>query len=238
MENNFVENEKSIPLARLIYKNLVLIIMIVVLTSLIGFAYAIINVRPTYTVNRSFILRTTQSGASENNQAALGKLFISNIKDLLALPEYINEANDVYTERQNGQTKIKSNSLAVNYNDESLIFTISYTDANGHDAAAKIHAIYLVASEKLAKDMNVESVKLIDIDNVNINVQKDVYEGMSYTTNGGYTKYIVLGACVGLVISMCIVLIMYALDNTIHSKEELEQVTGASVLAYISKNKK
>ena len=127
MENNLVETEKSIPLARLIYKNLVLIIMIVVLTSLIGFAYAIINVKPTYTVNRSFILRTTQSGASENNQAALGKLFISNIKDLLALPEYISEANEVYAEKQNGQTKIKSSALSVNYNDESLIFTISST---------------------------------------------------------------------------------------------------------------
>ena len=237
MENNFVENEKSIPLARLIYKNLVLIIMIVVLTSLIGFAYAIINVKPTYTVNRSFILKTTQLKANDNGQASLGKLFIPFIKDLVVLPEFIQETNDVYTEKQNGQTKIRPNSLAINYKDESLIFTISYTDANIHDAAAKIHAIYLVASEKLAKYMNIESVKLIDIDNVNIDVQKDIYEGMSYTTNGGYTKYILLGACVGLVISMCIVLIMYALDNTIHSKEELEQLTGASVLAFISKNK-
>lgn len=237
MENNYVETEKSVPLAKLIYKNLVLIIMVIVLTSLIGLGYAIVKVKPTYTVNRSFIIRMAKGKATENNEAALGKLHMPEIEPLLKLPKYIEQANEIYSEEQNGQTEISAGAIGVKYNDESLIFTLSYTDDNIHDAAAKIHAIYLVASKNFASDLTVDSVRLIDIDNVNIDVEEDRYEGMSSSVNGGYSKHIVLGACVGLVISVCILVISYALDNTLHSKEELEQMTGASVLAFITKNK-
>lgn len=237
MENNTIENEKTIPLVNLLYKNIVLIIMVVVLTALIGFGYSIVNVKPTYTAHRSFILRMIQAEANENGQSALGKLHIKHLEEVLTFPEHIKKANEVYKERQNGTTEIKESAVSINYNDESLIFTLSYTDENEKDAAAKLHAIYLVANEKLAESLTVDSVELIDIDNVNINVETETYEGLSYTKDDGYLKFILIGAVAGFVISICVILIKYALDNTIRSKEELEEVTGASVLAFISKNK-
>lgn len=233
MENNNVQDQKSFPFFSLIYKNLLLVIMIVVLSTLMFLGYALIRVKPVYSVSRSFILRMAVIGESnESSNATVGRRYISQIEGLLKTPDYIIAANEKY-EGEVG--KISANSIHVDYNSDSLIFSLSYSDIDKNAAMEKLQAVYLVACEKLQEDINVASLKLIDTDNIVIDSATNTYQGIDVSVDNGLTKWILYGAVAGVFVAVMVILILYAIDNTIHSKEELEEITGASVLAFVEK---
>ena len=80
-------------------------------------------------------------------------------------------------------------------------------------------------SDEISKYIKAEDVKLI-------HTQRD----SDVTKTEYYTNYTVIGLVSGLVISMVIVFLIYALDNTVRSKSEFEEMTGMSVVAFIDKD--
>lgn len=233
-----MENESKFSFFKEIYKRLVLIILVTVLTTLMALAYGMAYVKPVYTVSRSFILSASITNASASNNAALGKIYITQVEDLIMTAEYVASANQKYKDYAGAKTKINASNIGVAYNDNSLIFTLSYKGTDKQEALAKLHAVYITAAEKLPMDMNIGNLDLIDTENVTIDIANGVYEGYMETVDSGLSTCIVVGAVAGLVLSVGIALLLYALDNTVHSKEDLERITGANVLTYIKKFKK
>ncbi|MEG9430595.1 MAG: Wzz/FepE/Etk N-terminal domain-containing protein [Christensenellaceae bacterium] len=57
--------------------------------------------------------------------------------------------------------------------------------------------------------------------------------GVSITPDMSTLKVVVIATVLGLVLAFLTVYIIYLLDNTVKSKEQLEEMSGASVIAYI-----
>lgn len=239
--NNLLKNDNSLSFLKVLYRYIYLIIALVITTTCLGLAYGAMFVEPVYTASRSFILSAPIEGAPAYNSAAVGRFYITQVESLLSTSEYVNISNDKYKElkAETAETsKISAKAISVEYNDDSLIFTISFRDADPNEAAAKLHAVYLTARDQLKEDMGLENLTLIDTENVEIDLEKDTYKGVNVSVNDGKLTCVVIGFLAGLIISIGIALISFVLDNTVHDKDEFEQMTGISVLAYIDKVKR
>lgn len=230
-KSNFGSTEKSVPFFRIVSKNILLIVLITVLCTLIGAMYGIMFVKPEYTASHSIILRTTVSdtsaGNNTTNNASLGKIYIPMVEEHINSPEFLKEANKIYRDEYNGNDRISSGAINIEYEENSLIFTMSYTDGSEASATNKLQAVYDAASVKLTDYITAENVSLIQTNNT-----------PSVSVNNGFMKTIVFGALIGVVLSVIVVIIKYVLDNTIHDKIEFEELTGVNVIAYIDRVKK
>ncbi len=225
------KEKRSLPFGRLIKKNLLLMVLITVLCSLLATAYAIVFVKPTYTATSSVILRmsvTSQNQSNAQTDLSLAQRYLPTIADLVASPEIVDKANKIYHEDESisESDKINAGAVKIDYNERSMIFTISYTDSTPDRARAKVEAIRDAASQNFEWGiLGVKSVALIPTDN-----EIDEPEAKS-----GHFKFIVSGIAIGVVASFVVVLLKYALDNTITEKKEFEELTGVDVLATIDK---
>ena len=224
--------EKTIPIFKLLYKNLLLIILITVLSALLSLGYCVLSVKPTYTASRSVILRTTmnkEDGINAanvlSNQAALAKLYLPNIAKLIKSPDVVTEVNKQY---DNGKEKISRGAIGVRYGEQSLIFTISYTDKNSKLAEEKLNAVIntFAVSDQFQDCVQADDAQLI-------HTQKECTVAKSTS----YVKYTIIGTIAGIIIAVAISVLAYMLDNTIRDKKELEEITGVYLLSYIDKEK-
>lgn len=233
MENNVNNSEQmAIPIFKILYRNLLLIVLITILCAFLSLGYSVLRVKPTYTASRSVILRTTMSreegGNASNllsNQATLAKLYLPNIAKLIKSPDVVAEVNEAY---DNDNEKINRSAIGVKYGEQSLIFTISYTDKTAELAEEKLNAVIdtFAISDQFQDCVQAEDAQLI-------HTQKECYVIKSTT----HVKYALIGGVVGVIISIVVATLTYMLDNTIKSKNEIEELTGVYLLSYIDKEK-
>lgn len=204
--------------------------MVTVLCALIGLGYSLSQMPPTYTATRSLLLRTEiQDSGFENsqsaNQANLAKKYLKTVEKIIKSPKLNEEINADYNVE--GQS-ISSSAIKLDYGETSLIFRISYTDVSEELAKQKLESLIKTfsQSETLKQGITADSVQFL-------HTQKD----SEITENTSYTKVTILGAGVGLVISVIAVFLVYAFDNTVKDKKEFEELTGVNVIAYINKEK-
>ncbi|MBR2448586.1 MAG: hypothetical protein IKB30_00530 [Clostridia bacterium] len=224
----YTETEKSIPVFKLLYKNLLLIVMVTVLFALIGLGYSVMRVQPTYTATRSVILRTEMDKNTTNrlpNETSLAKLYLPSVAKLIKSPAVVEKVNEAYTTE--GE-KITRGAISVSYGEQSFIFSISYTDKSADLAQEKLDVLIetFSNSEEFKAGVQASEVKLIHTQR-----QSTVTKATSYV------KFAALGGVAGLVIAVAAVFLVYVLDNTIRDKVEFEELTGVDVIAYINKEK-
>lgn len=232
---NVVETEQEKPqsvlrLLRVLYKNLVLIIMGMVLFGLIGYGYAYLKVKTVHTASYSMILRTvvdpTPTGSTAINNASLAKIYVEVLSPAVKSSEVIDYANEIYN--VNGdKTAISAGSANVATSERSFIFQISYSDYNAKIATEKLDALIVSMSEKLPDFSVAENISLIKVQN-----------GASYSSSNGTMRYIVLGTAVGALFGIAIAFIRYFADNTVKNKEEFEELTGVDVWSHLGRKKK
>ena len=111
-----------------------------------------------------------------------------------------------------------------NYEIKSLIFTLLYSDSTKEQASEKLEVLIETLSDNLYKYVQAENVTLIITQNSN---------DISISFNR--FKYVLIGGMIGFVGTVVLLLLAYVLDNTLKSKEELEQITGVDVLGVIEK---
>jgi len=219
-------NEKPYPFFRILYKHKIMIILVTVLCMLLSVAYCAAYVKPVYTASSSVILRMSVGEATAGNvtsNASLAKLYLPDVAKIIESPLVISKANERYENKG-----ISASSINVEYGEESMIFTISYSDVSDEVAAEKLVTIMTCASEVLAAGaVEAEDVSLISTQNE-----------IDISVNEGFMKYILLGTAAGIVLSILLSILIYALDTTIVDREEFEDIAKVPVLSYISKVKK
>jgi len=219
-------NEKPYPFFRILYKHKIMIILVTVLCMLLSVAYCAAYVKPVYTASSSVILRMSVGEATAGNvtsNASLAKLYLPDVAKIIESPLVISKANERYENKG-----ISASSINVEYGEESMIFTISYSDVSDKVAAEKLVTIITCASEVLAAGaVEAEDVSLISTQNE-----------IDISVNEGFMKYILLGTAAGIVLSILLSILIYALDTTIVDREEFEDIAKVPVLSYISKVKK
>ncbi len=234
MENN-VQSKNGISFFKLVKANLLLMILITVLVGLLGSLFGILFVKPMYKASRSVILRTelqsSTDEATETNNASLAFLVIGQLEYHFTSASYIEIANEKYLESNpNAKDEVAPGSIGIDYKEESLIFTISYSDLSEDVAIKKLKAVYEASKEYFEVYSKSYAIKLIPTDNAGTDDSR-----FAISEDYDITKYILLSVLAGVVIAIVVVLIKNSLDNTVHDKGELEELTGSDVLAYIEK---
>lgn len=231
---NNVTSEKNIitrkSLFSLLYKNLLVIILAVVLGLLVGFGIGVLKEKPIYTESTSVMLLAEVDASNENasntQDMALSQYWLSDVKELLRSDNFVEVVNKAY-KLKGGDGEIYASSIAVTYyNDESLIFSISYTDSDEVLAGKKLNVVVEEAKEYLKDKLVADNVELKETTNVNA-------KSVSYD----YKTYLIIGAIAGLLIAVGYYLVRYLLDNTVKDKAEIEELTGVNVFACIEYTK-
>lgn len=224
--------QKEIPIFKVLYKKILVIILATVLFALVGLGYCVWRVPPKYVASRSVILRTTLSGnATVSTQASLAKMYLETVAELIKSPKVIDEVNDVAKEKGlfiDEQKPFSAGNIEVVHGEKSLIFSIKYTEEDAELAEQKLDLLIetFSVSKNFKDNIEAEKVELIY-------TQKKC----DITPKNSYAKFTVIGALLGAVGSVMVVLLLYVLDNTLNSKEEIEEITGVNLLACINKEK-
>ena len=216
------EKETNFSIFSVLYRHLFLIILVTIIGLLAGVGVAALRAKPTYTATKRvmFITKYSESSNTAGNDVILAKRYLPNAVDKIKSQIIILDANDIYT----GEGDVYASSISASYGEESLIFSLSYTDVSPENAEGKLNAV-------------IESAKL-NFPRPDFSVAKDstlreVENRTSIIKNSNFEKYIILGAVAGLVLSILYVVIKEAMDNTVRDKDELEAITGVSLLACI-----
>ena len=172
--NNETMKNKTISSGRsyfaVLYKNLLFIILSAILGALIGFGTGIITVKPVYTKSMSVMLLAevdaTEESASNSQDMALSQYWLGDVNKILKSSNFVTFANEYY-ESENGSDSIDAASISVTYNsDQSLIFSISYTDLSYELAEAKLKSVISRAKIYLQDKLVADNVELKETSNV------------------------------------------------------------------------
>lgn len=228
--------QRKIPFFKLMYKNLLLEILIVVLCTVLMVGLTILTDQTRYTVNQSFMLRTSVvsslGNASQSANASHGKLYMPMVKDSITNPKAMQEINELYKEKYGGEIgQVDPEAIVISYKENSLIFNISYMDIDEDAAKQKLGVIFQVANDNLGKDIK-GNVELIPTDGVE---QDGSIRYYSIETSNSFLQNTMIGIALGIVIAAAVVFMKYVLDNTIKDKRELELITGVGVLSFVEK---
>ncbi|MBR2871551.1 MAG: hypothetical protein IKB98_09310 [Clostridia bacterium] len=226
MDNNVKTSGSKKSIFAVLYKNLLLIILAAVLGALAGFGLGILSVEPVYRQGISVMLiaevDSSNENASNSQDMALSQYWLGDVNEILTSPSFVKVANDYYKDN-GGEGEIVAGGISISYNSEqSLIFSITYTDVSDELAGKKLSAVVEKAKVHLQDKLVADNVELKETSNIN-------FKSMDYD----YTSYIIIGLLIGLLISVGYVVLRFLLDNTVKDKHELEELTGVNVLACI-----
>ena len=138
--NNKVEQrETGFSLFGVLYRKLTLLIIATIIGLLAGLGIAFLSAKPTYTATKrvmfvtKYSLPTDDKGNpinSAGNDMMLAKLYLPNAVDKIKSQIVIFDANEIYQ----GEGEVSSKSISALYGEESLIFSLSYTDYSEEQA--------------------------------------------------------------------------------------------------------
>lgn len=220
------KTERPFPFLRIIVKNIWFILIFTIAVTAVCAGYAAFIRKPLYTAKKDVIFVTQvvykdsngESYISVRDNLNFAKVYLPTLAANAVSPTYINAANEIYGEKG----AIKSSSVSLKYNEDSLIFSLSYTDYSEIVAKDKLSAL-IQSLDKNVNFMGADEAKVIPVQN-----DADV------AVDNGIVKYSAIGFAVGLVVSVVLSLAVYLLDNTIKDAEELEEITDVNLLARIS----
>ena len=236
-KNISAEARRQDPVLYLLYKNIFLILLVAILFAGIGLGIGFLRVKPKYTASKTVILRasvdnvtSTSTDAKNKNDVSLAKRLLPNVvKDITN--ERVEEfANEVY----DGDGYISRGSVSTSYTDDSFIFVIRYSDVNASVVNAKLDA--LIAGFNNYLDVENSDYEVIMAQDLRLVSLQNRPPELSKTYN--ITFYVVIGAVIGIALSVAFVFLRYSLDNTVKDKDEFERLTDVPVLSYINKKQK
>ena len=108
---------------------------------------------------------------------------------------------------------------------DTRIISITVRDESPQAAQTIANAIRTVSASHIKSVMDIEAVNVVDEANLPLSPAAP-----------SITKYTVLAAAIGIVLSAIIIVICYLLDDTIKSSEDIEKYLGLSTLALIPLN--
>jgi capsular polysaccharide biosynthesis protein len=213
---------------KIVYANIVWMLIIILLCASLGVGLAFIKGKPYYTAECDIILKLAvdSKGYSDeqtmSNNTTLAKNYLPTIKDVILSPKTVKQASSY-----NGY-EISASQIGVSFGSDSLIFTLSYTDADIETAKLKLEDVIRASQDKLTEEKPIVAteIKLVK-------TQGDL--GVSSGDNK--STFILLGLVAGVAIAFAFVVIKFLLNNKVTDADELEELTGKAVLSYIKDRK-
>ena len=212
-------------LIQMFWEKRVQIILITAIFIVIGIIYTIGFVTPKYQSKTSLLLATNSSSQSNVNGITTNDLTLNS------------KLVSTYSDMVSGNKIIRTviSNLGMNLQEEEVKKSIS---VKARDNADMIDIIVKnddpVVAQKIANEtakVFIENVKqYYKIENLYIYDEAEV-ENEPYNIN--HKKDVMIFAAIGLVVAFGYVLILNMLDTTIKSVQDIEKISGATVLASI-----
>ena len=213
-------------LLQIFWEKKVQIILIILIFMVVGVIYSVGFVTPKYQSSTTLLLATNSSSSNSGTESITTNDITLNSKLV-----------STYTVLVKSHKVIRNviSNLAINLDEDTIRNNVSVTtvsDAEVIEISVKNEDPVLAA--KITNEMSkvfIENVKeYYGMENVHIVDEAEVAQG---PCNVNHVKDIIIFAFVGVVIAVMYVLIANMLDTTIKSEEELEKLTGFTVLAAI-----
>lgn len=197
-----------------------------VLCGVIGAVVAKVKDKNVYTATSSAMLVAEIADASDTTNASLSKKIMPSVSALIKSVETIQTANEKYGAQE--KPAISAGSVKVSYGDDSLIIRVSYSDYSEKAAMDKLNAVIDAAKQTLTSGKKLP-VNVLSLEALQNTPDKSV--------SNSFWKYVLVGFGAGLVLSFGASLIIKALDTSIRSKKEVEELCGVSLLSCIDEVK-
>lgn len=199
-----------------------LIILVGILTATMGFVYSAFFIAPTYkSTTKIYIQNKQQENVVTYAEMQVGTQLTKDYAELITsrmvLEKVIQdmELEDMSYEKLLGKVEVDNP-------EDTRIMSITVTDTEPLQAMEIANCIREVASDHIKNVMDIEAVNVAET--ANLPTKK---------AGPSITKWTFLGGCVGAFFVIAIVLLLFFLDDTIKSSDDVERYLGLSTLALI-----
>ena len=222
MKNDEIEVDLK-ELFFVFWGKLLIILLSVIVLGISAYFYTSVMITPQYASDGTVYILTR---SNSNQQVTTGDLnmsaqLTSDFEELIishtVLDEVIEQID--YEGLTFGSLK---NKITVTNRTDTRILQITVTDPDPLMAKAIVDKVIEISSEKIKSIMDIEAVNLVDEGTLN-----------STPVSPSYKKNVLIGVLIGIVITSAIVIVMYLLDDKIHTGEDIEKYLGLSVLGVI-----
>ncbi len=218
------QNELEINLVDLFYhlkKKIWIIVAACLLGAVLGGLYTALFMETEYTAStRMYVLSRSSESAISSSDYSVSNYMIKDYEVLITgqnvTKKVIKQLNLNMTDSQ------LTNIISVEAIDNTRVLQISVVDNNAQRAADIANCVREVSSKQIKEIMNVEVVNL-------------VYEAEVPQQKSGpnLIRNTVLVAALGVLAAIGVLVVIYVLDDTIRTEQDVERYLGLSVLGVI-----
>ena len=185
-----------------------------------GYGISKKNEVPRYTAScRVFVYR---EGSDANYTDALTALYLVKDCEVIIKTETIGKQVAENLGLKLSASSI-SNGIKVTNEKETHVLELSYTDVNPKRAAAILNEVCKVAPAELRKHLATVSFTVMD------------EAAIPRVPSGGtVTRDTILAAAIGFVLAAAVLVVLFLLDDTIRSEDDVERYLGLSTLTAIT----
>ena len=203
-----------------------MIIAVGIVTALIGFAISAFLIAPTYeSTSKIYILNKQQENTVTYSDVQLGtqltKDYAELIKSRLVLEKVIEELNlTAINEEIDYEAMLEK--VEVTTPTDTRILSITVTDTDPVMAMNMANSVREAAAVHIKNVMDIEAVNVVET--ANLPIEKAA---------PSIFKWTLIGGCLGAFLVMAVVLVIFFLDDTIKTSDDVEKYLGLSTLAMI-----
>lgn len=224
MNNNYTNDEIEIDLMEIIML-LVHWLWVIVLAAAIGgaimFCYSKFFITPTYeSTTRIVVLNTGDNDELTYNDMQLGTQLTNDYSELITSRYVIESVMETFaldTTYESFKKKIE-----VSTPSNTRIIDITLTDTDPLLAKEMVDELRDVAAERIKEVMAIEAVNLVDEGNI-----------PTHKAAPSISKYTMIGILAGGFLSVAVILVLFFMDDTIKSSEDIEKYLRLSTLGLI-----
>lgn len=197
-----------------------------ILTAVIGFALSAFLIAPTYeSTSKIYILNKQQENTVTYSDVQLGtqltKDYAQLITSRLVLEKVIEELNLAeINEEMDYEAMLEK--VEVTTPTDTRILSITVTDTDPVMAMNIANSVREAAAVHIKNVMDIEAVNVVET--ANLPMEK---------AGPSILKWTFIGGCIGAFLVIAVVLVLFFLDDTIKTSDDVEKYLGLSTLALI-----
>ena len=227
----------------LIKSNLILVISIIIISGLLGCLYALFIQPVEFTATTLLEVRYKESdvegeftesekGKSDSSIYSFARYLPKGYEVLFTSPSYVKS----YNENELNVNNPLYGSLYFNIDEDlDVLFTVSYTYSKRCSGQEFIDTKNLVA-ETLDKYI-AEAIQKVNEDDASVYANRlavvSKAADSTVSTDKGMLKIGIIATLIGVIIAFVVLIIKHLLDETVGEKEDVEELTGTTVIAFI-----
>ncbi len=203
---------------------IIYIVLAAIIGGIAGATYGVVKDRGVYTAKESVMLVAKLNGSETSTNVSLSKRIMPSIPVFIKDSECVSTANANYYAQEGKEPAgavISAGNIDVQYDENSLIFTISYTDSSREEAKKKLAAVRTAAETVLSEEGKLPA---------NVLNLKRLQNKPDVSESRNFWKFTLLGFGAGLVISFIAAVIIRLCDSSLYTAKELEEITGTNVV--------